>query len=88
MEKIKIACPSCGATGLYKGFAEVPGEAVVCLGCSGKGWKWFEYQPFEGRKKKNGIQVIRFSCGSLIVTGVGGQGKAMDYDQFEKQIPE
>ena len=87
-ENFKIACPSCGATGLYKGFAEAVGEAVVCLQCSGKGWKWFEYQLFEGRKKKNGIEIIRFSCGSFIATGVGGHGKAMNYAQFEKQIPE
>jgi hypothetical protein len=87
-QKIKIACPDCGATVLYKGFAERAGEAVVCLGCSGKGWKMFQYQPFEGRKKKSGIKVIRFSRGSFIATGVGGQGEAMDYAQFEKAIPQ
>lgn len=86
--QIKIACPSCAATGLYRGFAEAPGEAVVCLGCSGKGWKWLQYQPFEGRKRKEGVNKIRKSQGSLIATGVGGHGDAMDYAEFLRKFPE
>jgi len=38
-EKFKIDCGACGATGLYKGFAEPPGTAVICQRCGGKGYQ-------------------------------------------------
>lgn len=85
---LKIACPDCQTTGLYKGFAEAPGEAVVCLGCSGKGWKMFQYEEFQGRKKKPGVSRIRLSRGSLLATGIGGHGEAITYTEFEQRFPE
>lgn len=37
MKKLKIYCRRCGGTGLYSGFAEPEGVAVICLGCDGSG---------------------------------------------------
>lgn len=68
MPKIKIehACDSCNSTGLYTGFAEGKGAAVICNGCGGTGKAVFEmtYQKFTGRKGKNGIvRVLRTNPG-------------------------
>lgn len=80
-------CESCSGTGLYSGFAEPKGTAVICLSCGGQGWVQTRYREFTGRKKKAGIKSIRASAGGLLATGVGGVGAAMTYAEFEKQIP-
>lgn len=87
MKRIKQECDSCSGSGLYSGMCEGPGEAVVCLSCEGKGWYWYEYRSFNGRKRKRGIKEIHFSRGSFIGTGVGAIGDRMTYAQFEKKIP-
>ena len=84
---IKCECDSCRGTGLYQGFAEGKGEAVICLACGGQGWTTFTYTEFEGRKKKRGVTSIRHSRGGFIATGVGGVGETMSYAEFEKKIP-
>lgn len=60
MKKIKIdtECDSCSGTGLYSGFAEPKGKAVVCHGCSGTGCNTISYLPFTGRKRKRGIREV------------------------------
>ena len=83
--KVKEECPDCGGTGLYSGFCEAKGEAVICCGCSGNGWQWYFFKTFEGRKKKRGIKNIRVSSGAFIPTGVGGIGTIMTYAEFEKK---
>ncbi len=88
MRKIKQECPSCNGTGLYAGMCEGPGEAVICIRCGGKGWSYYTYTPFRGRKKREGITKIRLSRGSLIVTGVGGIGSFISYEEFEQNITE
>lgn len=81
-------CKSCNGTGLYSGFAEAKGEAVVCLNCNGQGWKKISVKCFSSRKKKKGIKTIRVSKGDFILTGVGGEGPSMTYEQFEKKYKE
>jgi hypothetical protein len=88
MATIKIACPNCRATGLYAGFAEPKGTAVICLSCDGKGWTMFKYEEFTGRKRKDGIYTIKRSAGTLLVTGVGPTGRGMTYDEFLRNVSE
>jgi len=85
--KIIIQCSSCNGTGLYSGFAEPKGEAVICLGCGGQGWEHFNYSEYTGRKKKAGIKTISKSAGTFLATGVGPVGKSMTYDEFERAVP-
>lgn len=84
---IKQECDSCGGSGLYCGFMEPKGTAVVCVTCSGRGWYEYDYKEFEHRRRKQGIKTISYSRGSFIGTGVGAIGKQMTYAEFEKEIP-
>lgn len=59
----KIECPSCGATGLYKGICEPARTAVVCARCQGTGCTEpvsmsERVIPFTGRKKKPDISYV------------------------------
>lgn len=88
MPTIKEECPSCSGTGLYSGFAEAKGEAVICLSCNGKGWSNYKYKEFTGRKMKQGIKKITCSRGAFIATGVGAVGKSMTYEEFKQNCKE
>lgn len=83
-KRIKIQCDACEGSGVYQGFAEPPGEAVVCLPCEGDGWYWFRYKPFEGRRRRRGIKRVSLSRGNFIVTGVGALGESISYSDFCK----
>lgn len=55
-------CSDCGATGLYAGFAERPGAAVVCKPCKGTGSVKLKMPAkFTGRRGRNGIRMV-FPC--------------------------
>lgn len=84
METIRIECKDCGATGLYGGFAEPRGTAVVCLTCSGSGCQEISFKPFIKRKEKSGIRTVRRSIGSFIGTGVGPTGGSITYQEFQQ----
>jgi len=71
MATIKTQCSACNGTGIYHGFAEPPGVGVVCLPCDGTGCELIEYTPFEGRKTRDDVEVVRLSKGGFIATGVG-----------------
>ncbi len=86
-ESINEQCTSCDGTGLYSGFCEGKGEAVICCYCAGQGWVRHVYTPFKGRKKKKAINKIRHSRGTFVLTGVGGYGEEMTYEDFEKKYP-
>lgn len=86
-QSVKAKCESCGGTGLYQGMCEGKGRAVVCVNCEGTGCVTITYEPFEGRKRKRGVQYIKFSRGTFLAVGVGGIGDAMSYVEFEKTIP-
>ena len=65
-------CKACDGTGLYVGFAENDGVAVVCYKCNGTGCFHFkyEYEPFEKRvEKKDVIWVIQSNPGIGVGSG-------------------
>ena len=69
-------CQSCKGTGLYIGFAESKGSAVVCHTCDGTGKQHqkFEYEDFTGRKPSKATWVYAVNPGidtdnGVIVTG-------------------
>lgn len=84
MVKIDTECKDCGGTGLYCGFAEPKGTAVICLGCKGSGCKKISYIPFNSRKNKYNITIVRRSKGSLIVADVGPTGGMVTYKEFQR----
>lgn len=84
METVKAECAACGATGLYSGFAEPKGTAVVCLECDGSGCKEIYFTPFTRRKGRRGIQTISRSRGSFIATGIGSVGESVTYQEFQQ----
>lgn len=66
---IEHECPSCKGTGLYVGFAERDGAAIVCKSCAGTGKALhvFRYKEFTGRKRRlNVIQVYGHNPGISI----------------------
>jgi hypothetical protein len=81
---IKLECESCSGTGLYRGFAEPPETAVVCLRCGGSGCEEISYTPFDKRKGKTGVKWVQRSKGSFILTGVGPVGERISYKDFQK----
>lgn len=81
---IKTECSSCDATGLYQGFAEAKGTAVVCLNCDGTGCRVVEFTPFTERKPKRGVKTVSRSRGSFIGAGVGATGESITYAEFAK----
>ena len=88
MANVKVECNVCGGTGLYEGFAEPEGVAVVCLDCKGEGHKTLCVKPFTERRHKEGVKIVCRSSGSLIATGVGPKGYGITYTQFQNgQMP-
>ena len=86
-KEILAECRACGGTGLYQGFCESKGEAVVCVVCLGTGAEIVSYTPFTDRKNKRGIKLIRVSRGNFIGTGVGGiNGTEMSYKEFQQKF--
>ncbi len=82
METIQAECTACGATGLYVGFAEPKGTAVVCISCDGTGCMEISFKPFICRKGKRGIAIVKRSAGTFIPTGVGPTGEPVTYQEF------
>ncbi len=74
MKTIKAECHDCGGTGLYKGFAEPEGHAVICASCGGTGCELIPYRLFGGRKEKKGIHTV---------TSVGAVGASISYYEFQ-----
>ena len=54
---MKVECASCKGTGLYSGFAEPKGVAVICNSCNGKG-HGKGFKEFKGRKRKRSIHTV------------------------------
>lgn len=81
-QSVKAECSSCGASGIYHGFAEPKETGVVCLNCDGTGAREIEYVPFTTRRVRYDINKVSQSRGSLLVTGVGPVGNTITYDEF------
>lgn len=83
---IVIECPDCKGTGLFKGNLERGGSAVVCYKCGGTGATEFQYNDFEGRKRRNDVtRVFPRSLGYIhydddIVSEE--TGKTIHYSQY------
>lgn len=58
MPSVEAECSACNATGLYCGFAEPEGTAVICHGCGGTGRTVISYKPFEKRRRKRNVQRV------------------------------
>ena len=84
MRSVEVQCRDCHGTGLYSGFCEGSGVAVVCLVCGGTGCETIPYTPFTERKPKKGIKTVRRSGGTFLATGVGPTGKPISYKEFAK----
>jgi hypothetical protein len=80
---VKAECSACHATGLYSGFAEAEGTAVVCFQCRGTGCEEIRFYPFERRKGRKGIKKVSRSRGGFILTGVGAVGDSITYAEFK-----
>lgn len=88
MKKIIEQCPACNGSGVYSGFAEAKGTAVICQQCDGQGWSEYQYKPFEGRKKKRGIKTVSLGRGTSLMSGVGAdKRRAWTYKEFEQKFP-
>jgi hypothetical protein len=83
-QSIKTECSSCSGTGVYVGFAEAKGTAVICLYCDGTGACTIEYTPFTSLKKRKGVATVSRSRGTFIGTGVGAYGSSVSYEDFLK----
>lgn len=73
-QTIKRECASCQGTGLYVGFAEHDGAAVVCYTCNGTGCEMLKIDvtPFTDRKPRTGVlRVYRTNPGIGIGSGHG-----------------
>jgi uncharacterized radical SAM superfamily protein len=90
----KVECSACGATGLYKGFAEPEGHAVVCHRCGGKGYREMkevsvDSKIFNRRKRKNGIQHVLLDGGTWFSrSGPASQQPKMTIAEFRDRYPE
>lgn len=80
-------CPSCKGTGLYVGFAEKDGIAVVCHTCKGTGKYHFvhEYEEFDQRKVRTDVRkVIQHNPGFVVgkVNGDDSWVGGIDYSEW------
>jgi hypothetical protein len=87
MASVQAECSSCTGTGLYSGFCEPEGVAVICLRCGGSGAESIVYRKYERRKGRKDIKEVRRSRGTFIATGVGPTGPSMSYQEFLEAIP-
>jgi len=81
---VKTICKACDGTGLYCGFMEPKGTAVVCIRCGGTGCDMLKYMPFVCRKGRRGIKIVSRSQGAAIISGVGATGPCITYAEFAK----
>jgi hypothetical protein len=87
--EVTVACGSCRSTGLYRGFAEPDGVAVICLDCKGSGGQVIKFKKFTGRQERSDVREVYSSRGSFIATGVGPREdvEPMTYEQFLQEVP-
>jgi hypothetical protein len=80
---MKIECQSCKGTGLYVGMAEKEGLAVICHDCEGKGYIFFSYNEFTGKKKRRNItHVISQNPGFMLSPDYVSDGDKITYDDW------
>ncbi len=79
-------CDACHGTGLYSGFMEAKGEAVICTVCCGTGKQVLNLKPFNRRKHKPGITRIRAGSGTILDDP--SRARWLSYEEFEQKIPD
>lgn len=79
---MNLECMSCGGTGLYRGFAEPKGTAVVCLYCKGTGCADIGRTPFIKRKERTDVDTVSRSRGTFILS-CGSVGRNISYERFK-----
>jgi len=75
-----VQCKACGGTGLYMGFAEKDGAAVVCHDCDGTGKYHFkyEYEEFVTRQNPKNVKWVLQTN-----PGIGvGEGNGFKFSDF------
>lgn len=82
---VNVECPDCGATGLYSGFMEAPGDFVVCTACAGRGWVAYRVRPFTRRNGRRGVKRVRYGSGLIIDNSA--EQKWFTYADFKRSIP-
>lgn len=87
MPSIRAECRSCNATGLYSGFAEPEGTAVVCSSCGGTGCQEITYKEFTKRKRKRGIRRVMTDGGLWFARGAGEQ-PTISVEEFYEHDPQ
>jgi len=91
--EIEEQCQSCGGTGLYVGFAEHNGAAIVCHNCNGTGCHQYKhkYEEFKGRIARSGVnRVFQVNPGIGIGTGNGhalAEFGGMPVQEWEAGLP-
>lgn len=71
MKIIIIECPHCEGTGLYIGFTERDGAAVICYHCNGTGSTTYSYKEFTGRKNRNDVTRVFKKSQGYTLKGCG-----------------
>ena len=81
VEVLQVECRVCGASGLYAGFGEVEGAAVVCRTCRGTGAEEIAVTPFTERRPKESVtRVYAANPGIVIAPRLGG---GISYDEWK-----
>jgi len=62
---VEAQCSSCRGTGLYSGFAEAKGTAVICTTCKGTGKQIIKYIPFTALQRRDDVQTVKVSAGFI-----------------------
>lgn len=83
---LEVECGSCKGTGLYCGFAEGPGVAVVCHTCDGSGKSVIKetYKKFTKRKSRKDVKVV-VATNPGIGLRVGDAG--ISYAEWKNGVP-
>jgi len=80
-----INCAACKGSGVYSGFAEPEGEAVLFYRCEGNGW--ISAIPFDGRVKRDDIKRVRLSQRERVEFSRNGDGSVTYEEFFAGQMP-
>ena len=86
MREIQIECGDCSGTGLYCGFAEPNGTAVICHTCHGSGAQVIKCKMFTGRKPKHGITRV-MTDGGLWMCRTGCEPSTISIKEFYEKVP-
>lgn len=81
-QKIKTKCEACNSTGLYVGFAEPVGTAVICRTCNGNGFCEIEIKLFLERKRRQGISRVFVDGGIWFARSDNLEKQTITTDEF------